>query len=254
MKLFNDLSAWAGLHSRRAELLVSIATITALVFLSTQLVTGVTGLSVSLSILSLAVAIEVLRLAGGARQTKLDQLWPQVFDSFQNATQSGLSLQEQLGYLGQKGPIRLREHFARLEFDISSGKELGVCLGAFRDAIGSRHADQLALLIEVTTELGTAGVSESWRKAAMHLRAEQATFGEVLTKKGWVLGSAKVALIAPWLVAFVLVRLEQNRQAFETELGAVVLLFGLLLSIVAYAVVNKLGNLTLPGRIFNAAS
>jgi tight adherence protein B len=55
-------------------------------------------------------------------------------------------------------------------------------------------------------------------------------------------------------VAFVLVRLEQNRQAFETELGAVVLLFGLLLSIVAYAVVNKLGNLTLPGRIFNAAS
>ena len=77
-------------------------------------------------------------------------------------------------------------------------------------------------------------------------------FGEVIAKQGWVLGSAKVALGAPWLVAFLLVRLEQNRAAFETGLGVLVLLTGLLLSLLAYVAVNKLGSLTLPGRIFNA--
>ena len=77
-------------------------------------------------------------------------------------------------------------------------------------------------------------------------------FGEVIAKQGWVLGSAKVALAAPWLVAFLLVRLEQNRAAFETTLGAMVLITGLLLSVLAYVAVNKLGSLTLPGRIFNA--
>ena len=79
-------------------------------------------------------------------------------------------------------------------------------------------------------------------------------FGEVLAKQGWVLGSTKVALAAPWLVAFLLIRLEQNRLAFETELGAFVLLTGLILSVLAYVAVNRLGQLTLPGRIFNAAN
>jgi tight adherence protein B len=76
--------------------------------------------------------------------------------------------------------------------------------------------------------------------------------GEVMAKQGWVLGSAKVALVAPWLIAFVLLRLEQNREAYASELGALVLFLGLLLSLVAYATVNKLGALKLPERVFHA--
>jgi tight adherence protein B len=78
--------------------------------------------------------------------------------------------------------------------------------------------------------------------------------GEVMAKQGWVLGSAKVALIAPWLIAFVLLRLEQNREAYASELGALVLFFGLFLSLVAYALVNKLGKLRVPERVFYAAN
>lgn len=254
MTLFDQLFERAGLHAKRRELSVAILVVCGIVFLATNFATGVFGLAISLAVLWLGIALELLRLIGSSRQTKLDRLWPQVFDSFENATQSGLSLQEQLEYIGQNGPERLRSEFRDLKRDLELGKELSMSLEAFRSRFGSRHADQLALLIEVTTELGTARVAESWRQAASGLRAEQAMFGEVTAKTGWVLGSAKVALAAPWLVAFVLIRLEQNRLAFETELGAMVLLIGLALSVVAYAVVNKLGTLSLPGRVFNALS
>lgn len=252
MKFFSLLISSAGLYSRRKETYVFGLLVVFSAGMLTQAATGVYGLSLSVSSLSAGVFIEIIRLRARSRQNHLERLWPQVFDSFQNATQSGLSLQEQLEYLATKGPARLRIHFERLHRDLDSGKDTGEGLEVFREAIGSRQADALSLLLEVTTELGTTGIAESWRKAAVNLRAEQAMFGEVVTKQGWVLGSAKVALAAPWLVAFLLVRLEQNRVAFETELGALVLLGGLLLSVMAYVAVNKLGSLTLPDRIFNA--
>ncbi len=252
MNFFSLLISSAGLYSRRKETFILAALAVILSAALTQATTDVLGLSFSLSALTAGAVIEAIRLLARSRQNHLDRLWPRVFDSFQNATQSGLSLQEQLEYLGTMGPIRLRVHFARLHRDLGRGNDITESLEAFREAIGSRQGDALSLLIEVTTELGTAGVAESWRKAAANLRSEQAMFGEVIAKQGWVLGSAKVALVAPWLVAFLLVRLEQNRAAFETGLGAVVLLTGLLLSLLAYVAVNKLGSLTLPGRIFNA--
>jgi len=252
VKFFSLLVSSAGLYSRRKETYVIGTLVVFSTGLLTQAATGVYGLSLSVSALSAGAFIEVIRLRARSRQSQLERLWPQVFDSFQNATQSGLSLQEQLEYLAIKGPVRLRVHFEKLHHALDSGKDIGESLEVFREAIGSRQGDSLSLLLEVTTELGTTGIAESWRKAAANLRGEQAMFGEVVAKQGWVLGSAKVALVAPWLIAFLLVRLEQNRVAFETELGALVLLGGLLLSVLAYVAVNKLGSLTLPSRIFNA--
>jgi tight adherence protein B len=97
-------------------------------------------------------------------------------------------------------------------------------------------------------------MSKTWESAASELRSEQALFGQVLAKQGWVLGSAKISLIAPWLIAVVLIQLEQNRNAFASELGALVLILGLLLSALAYFLVNRLAKLTLPRRIFYATS
>ncbi len=48
-----------------------------------------------------------------------------------------------------------------------------------------------------------------------------------------------------------LIQLPQNRAAFATELGAPVLFLGLALSLLAYALVNRLGQLPLPGRVLN---
>jgi tight adherence protein B len=74
----------------------------------------------------------------------------------------------------------------------------------------------------------------------------------VLAKQGWVSGSAKVALLAPWLIALVLIQVPQNKVAFASELGAVILVLGLGLSLVAYSLVNRMGKLPMPGRLFYA--
>ena len=254
MRFLYELIEAAGLSAKAKELKLAAAIAVILASLVGYLVTGVVGLAVSIAVLTLGALLEALRIKANARQKALDELWPQVFDSFQNAAAANLSTLEQLEYLSQKGPLRLRLHFRALHAHIEAGFPLSDSLDSFRRSIGSRHADYLAMLIEISTELGGRGLGEWWRKAAKDLRREQALMGEVMAKQGWVLGSAKVALVAPWLIAMVLVRLEQNRDAYASELGALVLFFGLVLSLVAYALVNKLGKLRVPERVFYAAS
>lgn len=91
----------------------------------------------------------------------------------------------------------------------------------------------------------------TFQRAAVQVRKEQGELAQLSAKQGWVSASAKMALLAPWLIALVLVQLPQNREAFATELGALVLVLGLALSLVAYALVNRLGRLPLPGRVLN---
>ena len=253
MRFYRELLESAGLGSKLKEV-TALGLGGALVFAAAiWLLTAVPGLAICLSVLAIAAGLEVIRLLGSSRQSALDRLWPQVFDSFQNAALSGIPLSEQIEYLAESGPDRLRKHFAQLGRDLDLGQDIQLALQDFKQAIGSRHADFLALLVELSSELGGHGMAQTWEQAARELREEQALLGQVLAKQGWVSGSAKIALVAPWLIALVLIQLPQNKTAFASELGALVLLFGLMLSIVAYVLVNKLGALTLPGRIFHGS-
>jgi tight adherence protein B len=254
MRLYDQLLQAAGLFGLRKQIAVLILFVVALALLLTYFATGVIGMTLSVGVLVLGTCLEILRLRANARQRAFDSLWPQVFDSFQNAAAANLSTLEQLQYLALKGPERLRTQFAVLHTQLDAGLPMAAALSGFKSRVGSRHADSLSLLIEISTELGGRGLGDWWRKAATEIRTEQALMGEVMAKQGWVLGSAKVALIAPWLIAFVLLRLEQNREAYASELGALVLFFGLFLSLVAYALVNKLGKLRVPERVFYAAN
>lgn len=254
MRFFDSLLQSAGLHLRRNEVLSLIVSLTGTSILLGYFLTGVVGMALSLGVLSFAAQLEILRIRANSRQRALDALWPQVFDSFQNAAAANLSMLEQLHYLAQRGPERLRPQFAVLYSQLEAGQQLSSALEGFKSRLGSRHADFLAMLLEISTDLGGRGLGDWWQQAASDIRREQALMGEVMAKQGWVLGSAKVALVAPWLIAFVLMRLEQNRLAYASELGVVVLFFGLLLSLVAYALVNKLGKLHVPERVFYAIS
>lgn len=253
MKFYRELIQSAGLIENSKEVSAALIGVSLTTTLVIFLVSSVPALAVCIGALSLAAGLELLRIRAASRQAILDTLWPQVFDSFQNASLSGVPLVEQLEYLSKSGPIRLRPSFSQLTRDIELGNDLQGCLARFRSALGSRSADLMALLVELSAELSGHGMAKTWGDAATELRQDQALLGQVLAKQGWVSGSAKVALVAPWLIALVLIQLPQNREAFLSELGAVILASGLGLSFVAYALVNRLGKLSLPGRIFHGA-
>jgi tight adherence protein B len=253
MRFYSELIDKAGLSARTNQVGFVILASSLAVGFAGYLFSGVWGLGICLGLLALAIAIEVLRLKAQARQQAFGACWPQVFDSFQSASISGLGFREQLDYLADQGPLALRKEFANLLGLYDSGYELDRLMPRLRLEFSNRYADLLALLIELDSELGGHGMAVTYQRAAAQVRKEQGEISQLQAKQGWVSSSAKLALLAPWLVAIVLVQLPQNKAAFATELGAAILILGLALSLVAYALVNRMGRLPLPGRVLNGA-
>ena len=251
MQVVRNLLESAGLSHRSAELATLAFGSALLVGTLVFVVTRIPGLALCLAAMGLVVWLELLRAAASRRQRRLDTIWPAVFDSLRSGAQSGMPIAEQLDYLALEGPEELREQFGLLVTEIERGQDTEMALEHFKNRIGSRSADFLAIVLLLVEEVGGRGEAENWEQAAKDIRQEQAVIAQVRVKQGWVLGSAKIALLAPWLICLLLLNVEQNRMAFSTHQGSLVLVMGLLLSLFAYFLTNSLGRLRLPERVFN---
>jgi tight adherence protein B len=68
-------------------------------------------------------------------------------------------------------------------------------------------------------------------------------------KQNWVIASAKLAVLAPWLILLLLSLRRETAATFNTETGLVVLLVGLVASLLAFQLVKFLSALPSPQRV-----
>lgn len=251
MRLGSNLLESAGLADRRLEVTLLALGSAALAASLSYFATGVFGLALCFAVLVAVIWLEVIRMVGLSRQKRLDLVWPSVFDALKSGSQAGLSMSEQIEYLATDGPEQLRREFELLGTDLERGIDTNAALATFRSRIGSRSGDFLSIVMNLAEEIGGRGEAANWEQASKDLRREQAVISQVRAKQGWVLASAKIALLAPWLICVLLLNLEQNRTAFASPQGSLVLVFGLCLSLFAYFLTGVLGKLRLPERVFH---
>ena len=240
-----------SMHNPPTRLLALVVGIAASAAAVTWISTEVLGLAAAVGAFTLATLFELVRMALATRRNQLAKLWPQIFDSCYSAQAAGVPMAEQVRELTERGPERLRPSFKLLEEDLES-LPVNEALRRFQGRERSREADLFATLFALNHELGGRGQRGAWREAGRHLRESLKLAGEIATKQGWIIGSAKMALFAPWLIAGVLMQLGDNRAAFASMTGTAVLLFGLALSAVGYFLVNLLGKLPEQPRVLYA--
>lgn len=251
MQFYKVLVSKAGLTHRTKELAWLITLSALFVGCGIYFLTSIAGLAICLSLMTLAIAVEVLRVMANGRQRSFLACWPQVFEIFQTGVLSGVSTIEQFEYLAKSGPKPLRLEFGFAYDHLERGTPMPWVIAKLRERFSNRYGDLLTFLIELENELGSHSMATTFQQVANQVRREQGELAALEAKQGWVSSSAKVALLSPWLVALMLIQLPQNKQAFATELGSIVLVTGLLLSLLAYALVNRLGALPIAERVLN---
>ena len=213
-------------------------------------VTAIFALAASVAVGSIGLLLEALNVRAISRRAAVEALWPEVLDSIISAISSGSSLTESLLELADHGPISLRLHFQVLRQNVEGGKTLVVALESLKRALGSAHSDRLIELLVLVSEAGGAGLIESLRNQVKLARADLSFSGELTSRLGWITGTAKIAVGAPWVVVALLATRPENARAYASAEGAIVLFFGLALSIFAFRLVKTLGVLPRNPRVF----
>jgi len=212
--------------------------------------TQVVALGLCLGLGAFGFGLELVNLRAKARRREVASLWPEVVDSLQSAAAAGIGFTEGFFELALRGPLVLRANFAGFVHRIDSGWPVELALDWLKSELGEIHADRLIELLRVVLVAGGEGYQEALRNQSRQLREDLNLWGQLESKQGWVAGTAKMAVAAPWIVVAMLSARPENAGIYNSQEGSTILIFGFVLSIVAYRFIHLLGSLPAAPRVF----
>lgn len=183
------------------------------------------------------------------RTAVLRELWPDVVDHLRSAIRAGLSLPEALIQLGDKGPSELRPLFRDFGADYRSGGRFDPALNRLKERLADPVADRIVEALRLTREVGGSDLGRLLGTLADFLRENARTRSELEARQSWTVNAARLAVAAPWIVLVLLASRPEAVAAYNTAVGAAVLVGGLVVSLVCYTLMLRIGALPQDERV-----
>ncbi|WP_285242360.1 type II secretion system F family protein [Pseudarthrobacter sp. fls2-241-R2A-127] len=193
--------------------------------------------------------ITLLRWRARKRTALLRQLWPDVVDHLRSAIRAGLPLPEALIQLGDKGPEELRPLFREFGADYRAGGQFDGSLNKLKNRLADPVADRIVEALRLTREVGGSDLGRLLGTLGEFLRESARTRSELEARQSWTINAARLAVAAPWIVLVLLATRPEAIQAYNTPMGAAVLVGGLVVSLICYTVMLKIGALPQDERV-----
>lgn len=224
----------------------------ALLALFVFLITSSLVIAITFMILSAAISVVISKRTDSRRYEAMNSAWPEVIDHLITGIQSGLSINESLAGLANRGPEVLRPIFEDFVRTISKNGDFNTALLQIKSDCGQPGSDQIFEAISISKALGGSELLTILRTVGTFLRQDLALRREIEVKHGWIKNSAHLSAAAPWVLLLLLSTQPATARAFSTTSGAAILLFGVLMTAVAYTWMAKLGELPRVPRVFGA--
>ena len=197
-----------------------------------------------------ASGYEYLSFKASARASGIIEAWPSVIDSLESAAIAGLSIRESLRDIAESEQIFVTKEFGLCCDQLDSGIGMDSALRNLKLNLATAPSDFTVELLRATVELGSAGYVDALRLQAKTLREQTILLDQVSAKQGWVVGTAKLAVLAPWLIVTVLSVRPENAAIYSTFAGSALLLLGLIASAVAFRMVYRIASTAPMVRVF----
>jgi len=187
------------------------------------------------------------------RRSEIKVQWPELVDDLASGVRAGLSLPQAMAALVTQVPTEIRPAFEQMLADYRSTGNFRKSMIHFADAINEPAADQFVAALILASELGGTDLGSLLRVLSENLRAQSSLTGEIKARQSWTVNGAKLAIAAPWLTVAVLSTRADSRVAYLTAGGIRLLETCLLVSVAAYWLMKKIGQLPAATRILRSS-
>ena len=196
-----------------------------------------------------ALPVVLVRHRRGQRSKELREVWPEAVDNLASGVRAGLSLPEALAQLGVRGPDQLRSAFRRFGEDYRATGRFGDSLDTLKDNLADPVGDRVVESLRMAREVGGTDLGRLLRTLSSFLREDARTRAELETRQGWTVNAARLALCAPWVLLLLLSTRPSAVAAYDTATGAMVLVVGGGVSLLAYRMMLRIARLPVERRV-----
>lgn len=199
----------------------------------------------------LAAYLPLAVVAGRARrrQREFAEVWPEAVDDLASAVRAGMSLPDAVSALAVRGPEPLRPAFDAFALDYQVSGRFGDCLDRLKERLADPVGDRVVEGLRIAREVGGGELGRLLRNLSGFLRDDLRTRSEIEARQSWAVNGARVAVAAPWVVLLVMSSQRTVIERYQSPAGAVVLVVGAGLCVLAYRLMMRMGRLPAERRI-----
>ena len=190
-----------------------------------------------------------IRAKARRRRAGLRDVWPDVVDHVASAVRAGLALPEALVQLSERGPEELRDAFAAFAQDYQASGRFTESLDRLKARLSDPVADRLIEALRIAREVGGSDLGRLLRSLSSFLREDARSRAELEARQSWTVNAARLAMGAPWVVLLLLATRGSALQAYRAPGGVIVLIIGAVASLLAYALMVRIGRLPEERRV-----
>jgi tight adherence protein B len=205
--------------------------------------TGVPALSAVTGLALGAIPWMVATTRASAAQKALRLMWPDVVDSLVASIRSGANIPEAVMSLQASQEPRIARPAAAFAQDYRLTANFGRSLDRIKLQWASAPADRLVETLRLARDLGSSETTAVLSALGSHLRSESAVRQELEARQGWIKVAARIGLVAPWIVLFLLSTRSEAAAAYNSPAGLAVIAVGAGVSLLAYRVMAGIGQL-----------
>ena len=195
-----------------------------------------------------AIPIVVLLGARDRRRRRARAAWPDVIDAIRMSLRSGSTLGDAVSAATPMIPSEWSTAWAELDSNLRRGADVGRAMRRFQRLLADPIADRLVEAILVTREFGGPELPTVLAALARSVRREQSLRNEAQTRQSWVRHAATLGVVAPWIVLAMLASRPENRSAYSSLQGTLLIITSAGATVVAFFVMKALGTVPEPRR------
>ena len=245
-----DLLARAGLaHVSVSAFFVMCAVLGCAAALLVELVTRTPPVALVFGAMAAYSPVVVVAARARRRQREFAEVWPEAVDDLASAVRAGMSLPDAVAALAVRGPEALRPSFDAFALDYQVSGRFGDCLDRLKERLADPVGDRVVEGLRIAREVGGGQLGRLLRNLSGYLRDDLRTRSELEARQSWAVNGARVAVAAPWVVLLVMSTQRSVIERYQTAPGAVVLVAGAVVCVVAYRLMMRLGRLPVERRI-----
>lgn len=231
------------------SLVVSAAGLATVMGLLVFVLSGVPAIALCFGLFSGYVPFALLNMRARRRAAVMRELWPDVVDHLRSAIRAGLSLPEALVQLGSKGPVQLRAEFKAFGADYRAGGHFEGALQKLKSTLADPVSDRIIEALRLTRDVGGSDLGKLLGTLSEFLRDHARTRSELEARQSWTVNAARLAVAAPWIVLMLMATRPEAVRAYNSPAGWAVLGGGLLVSVICYRLMLRIGALPEEQRV-----
>ncbi|WP_240938066.1 type II secretion system F family protein [Nocardioides sp. JQ2195] len=214
-----------------------------------QILSGTLPVALVFAAIAAHLPVTVVNGRAARRQREFAEVWPEAVDHLASGVRAGMSLPEALVGLSTRGPEPLRPAFAKFALDYQVTGRFGDSLDLLKDSLADPVGDRVVEALRIAREVGGGDLGRLLRNLSTYLRDDLHTRSELESRQAWTVNGARLAVAAPWIVLLLMCFQPEIIQRYRSPAGALVLVGGAVLCLVAYRLMMRIGRLPVDRRI-----